>query len=77
MKAWTAYEATDDFKNGLMWATITRYTDSGSTHFAVDEPNNQISDLQREQHAKGSLWAAFVAGFEAAVGEVKSPGSFR
>lgn len=62
MKAWEAYQATDDFKNSLIWATAQRYTDAGR-NFTVDEPANQISDLQREQHAKGSLWAAFVQGF--------------
>jgi hypothetical protein len=63
MIAWNAYKATDDFKNSLMWATVTRYTDTGSQHFTHDEPANQISNVQREQHATGSLWAAFVAGF--------------
>lgn len=63
MVAWEAYKETDDFKNSLMWATVTRYTDTGSRNFAYDEPANQISNVQREQHAKGSLWAAFMAGF--------------
>jgi len=66
MKAWSAYQETDDFKNSLIWATVTRYTDAGNQNFDVDEPANQISDLQRAQHAKGSLWAAFMAGFNAA-----------
>jgi hypothetical protein len=65
MKAWMAYQKTDDFKNGLIWATVTRYTDADNQNFDVNEPANQISDLQREQHAKGSLWAAFMAGFNA------------
>jgi hypothetical protein len=63
MKAWNAYQETDDFKNSLIWATVTRYTDAGNQNFVVDEAANQISDFQREQHAKGSLWAAFMAGF--------------
>jgi hypothetical protein len=71
MKAWTAYQETDDFKNSLIWATVTRYTDAGNQHFDVNEPANQISDLQREQHAKGSLWAAFMQGFAAAGGQIR------
>lgn len=60
MKAWTVYQESDEFKNSLMWATVTDYRQAGK-----DRPDGQhaISDIQREQHAKGSLWAAFERGF--------------
>ena len=60
MKALTAYQESDEFKNSLMWATVTNYRQAGR-----DRPDGQqaISDIQREQHAKGSLWAAFERGF--------------
>lgn len=45
-----------------MWATATKYSQAGR-----DVPNDEISNHQREEHAKGSLWAAFEAGFNAAL----------
>lgn len=68
MKAWEAYQTTDDFKNSLIWATALRYTDAGNRNFEFDAAANQITNLQREQHAKGSLWAAFMQGWQAAGG---------
>lgn len=66
MKAWTAYQETDDFKNSLYWATAnTVMTKERAQELGVPPEQNQASDIQREQYAKGSLWAAFMAGFTA------------
>lgn len=64
MKAWTAYEATDDFRNALIWATATDFRQAGRER---PDGSNEISNIQREQHVKGSFWAAFTAGFKAAT----------
>lgn len=60
MLAWVYYMNTDDFKNSLMWAAVTKYSQAGRI-----VPNDEINSVQREEHAKGSLWAAFTAGFTA------------
>lgn len=62
MKAWTAYQKNDEFKNSLMWATVTDYRQAG-----VDRPDglHAISDVAREQHATGAMWASFERGFVA------------
>lgn len=51
MKAWNKFTATDEFKNALHWSVATRYGDG-----------RPISDVSREQHAKGGMWLAFTAG---------------
>jgi hypothetical protein len=56
MKAWNAYQETDDFMNSLMWATLLVYPHNGE----------RIPEISREQHAKGSMWAAFTKGMEIA-----------
>lgn len=53
MKAWNLFCATDEFKNALRWAVETKYDDG-----------RPISDIQREQHAKGAMWLAFTAGIQ-------------
>jgi hypothetical protein len=53
MKAWNEFCATDEFKTALMWACKTQYDDG-----------RPIDDIQREQHAKGSMWLAFTKGME-------------
>ena len=49
--AWKIFCDTDEFKNALRWAVETKYDDG-----------RQISDIQREQHAKGAMWLAFTKG---------------
>lgn len=67
MVAWKAYQETDAFMNSLIWATALNYSEAGA-HRASD-PDAPFSGIQREQNAKGSLWAAFVEGWLAAGGK--------
>jgi hypothetical protein len=53
MKAWNAWQETDEFKNALKWAVAMNYDDG-----------RPITDITREQHAKGSMWLAFTKGME-------------
>ena len=53
MKAWTSFCETDEFKNALRWAVALKYDDG-----------RPISEIQREQHAKGAMWLAFTKGIE-------------
>lgn len=57
MKAWNEFQETDEFKNALKWAVATQYDDG-----------RPIGDIQREQHAKGSMWLAFTKGMECREG---------
>ncbi len=56
MKAWNDFQETDEFKNALRWAIETKYDDG-----------RIIDDIQREQHAKGSMWLAFTKALERAL----------
>ncbi len=61
-KAWAAYQETEDFRNSFNWATRLLAYDN------QQGPNgNEVraTDVQRGQWVKGSLWAAFMAGFNA------------
>lgn len=51
MKAWNEFCSTEEFQNALYWATATDYLDG-----------RIINLVQRKEHAKGSLWCAFVRG---------------
>lgn len=66
MKAWTAYQATDDFKNSFHWVT----TRQRKPLVAPAPGANGVTDANRDQWAQGSMWAAFMAGFKAAGGKV-------
>lgn len=50
-KAWDEWCDTDEFKNALRWAVETKYDDG-----------RPVSDINREQHAKGAMWLAFTKG---------------
>ena len=63
MKAWGIYQETDDFKNSLIWATAETYAQAGAQ--MAQDPDRLFTGLEREKHAKGALWAAFMAGFNA------------
>lgn len=56
MKAWKSFCETDEFKNALRWAVEMKYDDG-----------RPISDIQREQHAKGAMWLAFTKGMEIVI----------
>lgn len=55
MIAWNAYVKTEAFANSQKWAVKAAYDDG-----------RIISPEMREQNVTGSLWAAFIAGFESA-----------
>jgi hypothetical protein len=66
MKAWTAYQETEDFNNSLYWATTqTLARQERADEHGVPPEANRITEEMRVQYAKGSLWAAFMAGFNA------------
>lgn len=68
MKAWNAYQASDDFKNSLKWVTIEQRKELKPP----DDPTaNAVTDENRDGWAQGSMWAAFLAGFAAAGGQVR------
>ena len=72
MKAWTAYQEADGFKDSLYWATTeTVMRKERAQELNVPPENNVANATTREQYAKGALWAAFMAGFEAAGGRVR------
>jgi hypothetical protein len=57
MIAWEAYKRTDGYANTLKWAR----------HVAVKErETNALIEIQHP-HTEGSLWAAFMAGYNAAL----------
>jgi hypothetical protein len=64
MKAWNAYQETEDFKNSKHWAmVIAPFVQVGSE--AEKTRMYEIMSLeQRERHVQGSLWACFVAGYK-------------
>lgn len=80
MKAWTAYQQTEDFANTKGWA-MALYTSRQMGQPAKPHPDN-VADApedaiinpvtleHRERLVMGSLWAAFMAGFGAAGGRV-------
>lgn len=64
MVAWTAYQQTDEFKNTFKWATSAILI---ATEGSAPEANRVDHVEQRERRAQGTLWAAFMAGFNAAT----------
>ena len=69
---WEKYRATADYENSKHWAMRV------APMFQVGEDRAAVCDLmpieQRSRHVDGSMWAAFVAGYEAALrrlGEIK------
>ncbi len=56
MKAWNEFQGTEEFKNALRWAVALKYEDG-----------REITDIYREQHAKGSMWLAFTKALERAL----------
>lgn len=66
MKAWTAYQETEDFKNSFKWVTTEQRKPLPKQ---ADAPEANIAtDWHRNQWAQGSMWAAFVEGWNAAGG---------
>jgi hypothetical protein len=64
MKAWEAYKATQEFGNALKWATRAILV---ATEATLPEANRVDPADERERTARGALWSAFVAGFNAAT----------
>lgn len=64
MIAWNTYQKTDDFKNNFGWATKAILI---STQETAPEANRVDPIEARQQRAMGTLWGAFMAGFNAAT----------
>lgn len=64
MIAWNAYQQSEDFKNTLHWAKQNIVITTAET---APEANRVNPEEGRDRRAKGSLWAAFMAGFAAAT----------
>jgi hypothetical protein len=69
MKAWTAYQETESFKNSLYWA-MTEFVMRQERADELGVMNQRATPSHREQTVKGSLWASFMAGFAAAGGKI-------
>jgi hypothetical protein len=68
MKAWDAYQATEDYQNSYRWATAAiEYTVLPKPK---DPARNAYTQDSYRQFVHGSMWAAFVAGFFAGGGKV-------
>lgn len=67
MKAWKAYQATEDFQNSFKWVTTEQRK---PLQPQPDPVANVTTDYNRDQWAQGSMWAAFMAGFGAAGGKI-------
>jgi hypothetical protein len=65
MVAWTAYQATEDYENSYKWAT------AAIEHAVLPTPKdptaNAYTHESYRQFVQWSLWAAFMAGFNAAT----------
>jgi hypothetical protein len=67
MVAWEAYKATDEFQSSKRWAlTIAPMLQAGSPDFELKRSCDVMPFEQRSNHVDGSLWAAFVEGWNAA-----------
>lgn len=69
MQAWDAYQATDDFKNSYSWAT--RYIpddDTADLERIRASGANPVTKEMKINFVKGSLWAAFMRGWQQAGG---------
>lgn len=64
MIAWNAYQKTDDFQNTFKWATSAILI---STQETAPEANRVDPIEDRQRRAMGTLWGAFMAGFNAAT----------
>lgn len=62
--AWEKYKATADYANSKHWALRV------APMFQVGEERAAVCEMmpleQRSRNVDGSMWAAFVAGYEAA-----------
>jgi hypothetical protein len=63
MKAWEAYQKSEDFANTLRWVTVEQRMDRSGP---VPPGANRVGAEHLDRAAVGSLWAAFMAGFLAA-----------
>lgn len=68
MKAWKAHQDTDAYRNSRHWAlTIAPMVQAGDPE-GERKRYGLMPVEQRERHIEGSLWAAFLAGWNAAGG---------
>jgi len=63
MIAWEKYKASEDYANSYKWAT------AAIEYVVLPEPTDPSANRFTEDHyrrfVEGSLWAAFMAGFNA------------
>lgn len=70
MKAWNAYKETESYKNSLYWAsTDLRMRQERAAERGIPPEANRATPEMRRQYAEGSLWAAFMNGWDAAGGK--------
>lgn len=64
--AWDAYKATPEYANSKAWALHIAPIVQAAAPDAEHKRRFEIMPFeQRERHVEGSLWGAFVAGFNA------------
>ena len=69
--AWDAYKASDSFQNSRKWALhIAPIVQSGDPDAELKRACELMPFEQRKRHVEGSLWAAFMAGWNAAGGKL-------
>jgi hypothetical protein len=67
MKAWESYKLTNEYTNSKGWALQIAPMVQAAAPDAEHQRRFEIMPFeQRERHVEGSLWVAFMAGFEAA-----------
>lgn len=64
--AWEAYRATANYKSAKHWALVIAPLIQAGHPDAERLRYGLMPIDQRENHVEGSLWAAFLAGYEAA-----------
>lgn len=69
--AWEAYQASDEYKNSKHWAMLIAPMVQYGDPEADRKRSYGIASIdERERYIEGSLWAAFMAGFGAAGGDI-------
>lgn len=68
MVAWEAHKATEDYANSLHWALrVMPMLQAGAPEAVTKADVCGLMPLeQRTRHVEGSMWAAFLAGWDAA-----------
>lgn len=65
MRAWKSYQETESFKNSFRYVTTEQRKELLRP---ADPTANAATEWDRDQWAKGSMWASFMTGWLAARG---------